>query len=259
MNENKNMFWGSFSAAQASDDRLLRHPEAIEMPRAEMFLASCSNILRNVYGYATAVEKGYATDVKGNPLPLFTYPAIEYLQQLDLKDKIIFEYGAGGSTLFWQQRAKAVISVENNPDWYKHLKPQLGENVQLFLVEGDDFPWSIERQPMQLDVIVIDSAGYRYDCGSAAINKLNRGGLIILDNADWHPNTAALLRQHGLLQVDMTGFKPGECHTSTTSLFFHREFSFNATAGRQPHYGMGAKLIHSADWDKPYAKRQSGS
>ena len=255
MSENKTMFWGSFSAGQASDDKLRRHPEAIEMSRAEMFLASCSNILRNKYGFTTAVEKGYAADANGKPLPLFTYPAIEYLQQFDLSNKSIFEYGAGGSTLFWQQRAKLVVSVENNPGWYNHLKPQLAKNVQLHLAQGDQFPWLIEQQTANFDVIVIDSAGYRYDCASVATNKLNQGGLIILDNADWHPNTAALLRQHGLLQVDMTGFKPGECHTSTTSLFFHREFNFTASAGRQPHYGMGAKLIHSADWDKPYAKR----
>lgn len=256
MADSKNMFWGGFSTGQASDNKLRRHPEAIEMSRSEMFLASCSNILRNVYGFTTAVEKGYATDAAGRPLPLFTYPAIEYLQQFNYSDKTIFEYGAGGSTLFWQQRAKTVLSVENNPGWYTHLKSQISENVQLHLVEGDEFPWFIEGQVMGFDVIIIDSAGYRYDCASAATKKLKKGGLVILDNADWHPNTAAFLRDQGLLQVDMTGFKPGECHTSTTSLFFHRDFNFSASAGRQPHYGMGAKLIHSADWDKPYAKRQ---
>lgn len=255
MSESKTIFWGGFSNAQAADDKLRRHPEAIEMSRAEMFLASCNNIMRNVYGFTQTVEKGLATDADGKPLPLFTYPTIEYLQQFDLRDKLVFEFGAGGSTLFWQQRAKAVVSVENNSGWYNHLKSQLSSNTQLHLVEGDEFPWFIERQAPNFDIIVIDGAGYRYDCASVAISKMSKGGLIILDNADWHPNTAALLRQQGLLQVDMTGFKPGECHTSTTSLFFHREFDFIAKAGRQPHFGMGAKLIHSVEWDKPYAKR----
>jgi hypothetical protein len=249
------VFWGGFNENQASGDRLKRHPEAIEMSKPEMFLASCINILRNVYGFNASVEAGFATDAKGNPLPLYTYPTIEYLVQFDLKDKTVFEFGAGASTLFWQERAKQVVSVENNQDWYQRLKPKLKTNATLLLATGDAFPWAIESLPQQFDIIVIDGAGYRYDCAVAALTKLAAGGMVILDNADWHPNTAAVLKQAGLLQVDMTGFKPCECHTSTTSVFFKRDFAFNTISNRQPEYGKGAKLIHSVDWDKPYAKR----
>lgn len=255
MTKEPTVFWGAFDTKQAADDRLRRHPDAVEMSKSEMFLASCTNILRNVYGFTKAIEQGTPLDIAGNPLPLLTYPAIEYLVQFDLSNKTVFEYGAGSSTLFWQTRAKQVLSVENNLNWFNHLKPLVRNNVNLILVQGDKFPWTIENTEQCYDIIVIDGAGYRYDCASAAVNRLCEGGLIVLDNADWHPNTAALLRAKGLLQVDMTGFKPGECHTSTTSLFFHRAFDFKPLNNRQPQYGMGAKLIHSVDWDKPYAKR----
>ena len=67
------------------------------------------------------------------PIPWFTYPAIDYIRQLDLSEKTIFEWGAGFSTLFWSSRAKSVISVETDPLWYSLLKPQLASNCELIL------------------------------------------------------------------------------------------------------------------------------
>lgn len=249
------MFWGNFTSAQANDDRLKRHPGAIEMSKGEMFLASCANILRNAYGFYRSTEQGVAQDENGQYLPLYTYPAIEYLYQFDYSDKRIFEYGAGASTMFWMERAAQVVSVENNPEWYSSLKPKLNSKTKLLFAEGDKFPFALEGEEGLFDVIVVDGAGYRFDCATVALSKLAKGGVVVLDNADWHPNTAKLLRDAGLIQVDMSGFKPCECHTSTTSIFMHRDFNFRTLESRQPSYAKGAKLIHSEDWDKPYAKR----
>ena len=33
------------------------------------------------------------------PIPWFTYPSIQYLDQLDLSEKTIFEWGSGNSSL----------------------------------------------------------------------------------------------------------------------------------------------------------------
>ncbi|MBY6063607.1 SAM-dependent methyltransferase [Pseudidiomarina sediminum] len=249
------MFWGAFSAEQSKNDRLKRHPQAVEMPKSEMFLAALTHILRHDYGFIRSVEIGEAQAQDGSPLPLFTYPAIEYLSQLDFRQSSVFEYGAGGSTHFWAARAKSVTSVENNAQWVAQLEEKLAENVHLIFRGGDAFPWTIEETEECFDVIVVDSAGYRYDCATAALKRLAKGGMIILDNADWHPNTAAQLRNADLIQVDMTGFKPGECHTSTTSLFLHRDFNLQSLHQQQPIFGRGAKWIHSEAWDKPYAKK----
>lgn len=247
-------FWGRYGAGLAEDD-LRRRPESIEMSRGEMCIAACTNILRNCYGVVRAADSNRPMDESGQPLPLYTYPAIEHLIQFDYRNKRVFEYGAGNSTLYWMQRAESVVSVENSPQWYAGLKPHLADNVTIHLEEGDGFPYCIERYGQPFDVIVIDGSGYRYDCAEIAITRLARGGLIILDNADWHHHTAALLKRSGLLQVDMTGFKPTEHHTSTTSLFLHREFDFPTLAPRQPAFGIGAKPAHSSAWDRPYAIR----
>ncbi|MGH6902452.1 MAG: hypothetical protein ACREIR_06910, partial [Geminicoccaceae bacterium] len=52
-----------------------------------------------------------------------------------------------------------------------------------------------------------------------AAEYLRPGGMIILDNADWHFETCKKLREHDLLQVDFAGFKPAHDDVQTTSVF----------------------------------------
>ncbi|SHI26259.1 O-methyltransferase [Ferrimonas marina] len=245
------MFWGELKPRDGNDEELARHPAVLSLSKGELYLAACSHILREDYGFVEGTNSDMPRDKQGNPIPKYTYPAIEYLTQFDYRQKRVFEFGSGGSTLFWQARAKAVTSIENNQAWYQKVMADKADNVTLLFAEGARYPQMITQLAEPFDVIVIDGAGHRYDCAQAALPFLADGGMIILDNADWHPNTAALLKQSGLLQVDMTGFKPTEHHTSTTSLFLKRDFDFPTREARQPSFGMGAKQLHSEAWDKP--------
>lgn len=247
------MFWGNFSNKQAETSNLSQHPGAIEMDKGNMYWFACCDILRSKYGFVDSTNQVSPVDADGSPIPLFTYPTIEYLEQLDFSNKTIFEYGAGNSTFFWMSKAKHIVSVDNSKSWYERLKSDLDKNVELILAQGDDFPWVIERYPDTFDVVIIDGAGYRYDCATAGLKKVSETGMIILDNSDWHPNTAECIRKAGLIQIDMSGFKPGECHTSTTSIFLKRGFNFEPRNLTQPSFSRGAKQIHSEPWDKPYA------
>ena len=136
----------------------------------------------------------------GMPIPWFTYPAIDYIRQLDFSEKTIFEWGAGFSTLFWSSRAKSVISVETDPLWYSLLKPQLGPNCELILATREVEQYSsLIHNKNQFDVIIIDGTGEsREACSRAAIPNLRRGGLIILDNSDLWLASSRILRDSGL-------------------------------------------------------------
>ena len=68
------------------------------------------------YGHFLTVKSGKAVDNDGSPIPWFTYPAIDYLKQLDFSEKDIYEYGAGYGSYFWANRAKSITSVENDKD-----------------------------------------------------------------------------------------------------------------------------------------------
>lgn len=45
-------------------------------------------------------------------------------------------------------------------------------------------------------------------------------GAIILDNADWYPRTAAMLRSADFKQIDFCGFGPFNAFNAATSIFF---------------------------------------
>lgn len=252
-NEAKRTLWGCFSTQDVETHSLELRPDVVAMSRGEMYLASCSNILRYGHGFVTSTNLSEPKDASGNWIPLFTYPCIEYLQQFDLLQKRVFEWGSGASTLYWMQRAKSVTSIENNRSWFEAMSGMKNEKVKLVLDETDQFPFRIRREAEQFDVIVIDSYGYRYDCAVEAIDKLAAGGIIILDNSDWHPMSASVLKKSGLIQIDFSGFKVTESHTSTTSIFLRRDFDFPTILPIQPVYCVGAKRIVSG-WDRPYAK-----
>jgi hypothetical protein len=191
-----------------------------------------------------SVRTRSSTDANGCPVPWYTYPAIEFLDQLDLSDRTVFEYGSGNSTRFWATRATSVVSIEDDETWCEELRPKLPKNCVLHY-EPDlrRFVDAIHQYPQGFDVIVVDGpvrGRTRQKCAAAALKHLKLGGLIILDNSDWLPESAAVLRDADLLQVDMSGFVPITEHTQTTSFFFHRECRLRARHQRQPAWSIGA-------------------
>ena len=209
--------------------------------------------LNEKYGYKQTTINQKPIDINHNPLPWFTYPAIEYLSQFDLSQKTIFEWGSGNSSLFFAKICKTIVSVESDKEWFNYVSQDLSENQKIFLVEEEKFSDFIDEKSIKYDIIIIDSLR-RYDCAVKAINHLNEGGLIILDNSDWHPNTSELLRNSGnLIEVDMHGFGPINSYSSTTSLYLHREFCFTPKENLQPTYSKAA-IRQISKYDYPFNK-----
>lgn len=82
-------------------------------------------------GWLKAKKEQAPVRADGTPLPWFTYGAIEFLQQVVRPTDRVFEYGAGYSTLWWQEHAAQIESVEHDIEWCERLKPRLAENVRL--------------------------------------------------------------------------------------------------------------------------------
>ncbi len=192
------------------------------------------------FGYGTAILRGEAVDKNGNLIPWFTYPCVEYLKQLDLRDKSAFEWGSGNSTLFLASRCKDVTSVENSEVYYEKNKSRLKNNVNLFLkTEPEDYVHAIADCNKQFDIIVIDGQE-RLACALLAINYLQKGGFIVLDNSDRYFETARFLGDRNLIQVDFSGFGALCDHTWVTSLFFDRDAKINSLYEKQPVWPIGA-------------------
>jgi len=183
---------------------------------------------------------GLIRSLNGEFWPWYTFPAIEYLSQIDFGKDAVFEYGCGSSTIFWAQRAKKVVSVEHDADWASKIRKIAPNNVEIVApLHGLDYPYALSKSEDRFDVIVIDGLK-RVECCRNLGKALKTGGLVILDNSDWYSTAASILRDLDLLQVDMSGWGPLNNYTWTTSIFFHRSFKKTSLDGRQPHYSRRA-------------------
>jgi predicted O-methyltransferase YrrM len=223
---------------------------SINSGNSSIYLKNVNKIIADEYGFAAAAEDGIPIDKNNNPLPLYTYPAIEYLASFDCVNKKIFEFGSGQSTLYWLEQGADIVSVENNQKWIDKLSANLiGKNHQyIFANTQDSYANSILEFPdSHFDLIIIDGIFSRYLCAKNVIAKIKKDGLVILDNSDWYPNTAKFLRENlDFIQVDFYGFRPSRPETAVTSLFFSRNFNFKIKSDRQPNYAIGGKIKHSS-------------
>jgi hypothetical protein len=178
-------------------------------------------ILEFDYGHERSRKEKKPVDANGNPLPWFTYPAIDFLSQFDFKNKAIFEYGCGMSTLFWLQREAVVYGVEDNPSWFNEVVKISEGKAHIKLLKEDDYVQAIKSLNLKFDLIVIDGKN-REACLYASLDYLNENGILILDNADRHPGLCKSVREKGFIEIDFHGFGPVNDYTWTTSLFFNK-------------------------------------
>ncbi len=189
--------------------------------RKESPLTKASKLLEFEYGHLKSKKNKKSIDAFGEPLPWFTYPAIDYLKQLDLSNLTMLEWGAGNSSLFFSKRVKEIYSIEHNKDWYGKVLEFNITNQKLFFAESDYAKKPAEFR-IPFDIILIDGIE-RENCANESFNILKKDGLIILDNSDRHPEIAANFRNLGLIEVDFHGFGPINDYTWTTSIFMQRD------------------------------------
>jgi hypothetical protein len=190
--------------------------------------------------------------------PKYTLPVVEYLDGIDFSKANVFEFGVGGSTLWWLKRCKTITAVDTSVEWIKKVEEDAAINqdrVQLLHRSASSAPWSINDKNVRqknFDVILIDGAFSRYDSARSAVEHLAPGGIILLDDADWYGRTSKFLRSQNLIQVDFHGMKPGDgAAWRATSLFLHREFT------PEPRPGMALPMVSrggialGSSWDRP--------
>jgi hypothetical protein len=156
-------------------------------------------------------------------LPWLTVLAKNYVEQyLKGKEKQnlkVFEYGSGGSSLFFLKYAEEVVSVEHNQAWFNKLsdriktketkawkghliKPEVLDDSLLYTLDpakpldyfssNTDYSNAtfkayasfIDSFPDQsFDLVLIDGRS-RPSCIYHSMRKVKKGGLLVLDNAE---------------------------------------------------------------------------
>ena len=196
----------------------------------------------NELGYKQSYKKKRSVNKNSQPIPWFTYPAFQFIHQLDLREKTVFEWGSGYSSLYFAKKVKNITSIENNKEWYLRIKKLQYTNMNLLFTNEDNYVQSITKEKEKFDIIIIDGK-FREECIKLAPNHLKNDGIIIVDNSDWYSNSLNILRVKGYIQVDFHGFGPLNHYTWTTSIFLSREYNFNSLNLRQPSTAVGG-IVH---------------
>ena len=197
-------------------------------------------ILSLQYGQFKTILDWNCVDAEGKEIPGYTYPATEFLNQLDFKNKTVFEYGSGNSTIFWSKRCKKIISVEDDKKWFDKIAKSLPENVDYrFTNDKDEYVNLPSSFNEKFDVIIVDG-NHRSECALVAALHLKSDGFIVLDNSDWYEATSNALREKDFIEIDMSGFGPINNYTWTTSIFLRRGVDLRPLADEQPKNCIGS-------------------
>ncbi len=254
MAEDPSEFWTWIKPGQSPGhdaDALRLNFNVLEVPRSEIFMLAAQEILARVLGFKHSADTRRATLGDGTPIPLMSYSLIEYLLGIDLSGFAVLELGGGQSTRFWSQRARSVHTFEHDGAWLNELELHALPNVELTLTGSDDYVDRLRALDAGYDIIVIDCSANRLECAKAVAPRLREGGMIILDNSDWYPNTAAHLRSLGLIQVDFADFRPDHSFRCTTSIFLHPKFRPVPAGGCLPAPALGGKHVSASNnWDQ---------
>tara|TARA_Y100001934_G_C12179761_1_gene690905 strand:+ start:242 stop:883 length:642 start_codon:yes stop_codon:yes gene_type:complete len=185
-------------------------------------------------GYFRSVFKMSAVTQDGKPLPWYTYPSIDFLNYRNYDDSKILEFGGGQSTLWWAKRAKSVVTLEGDKEWYEKLKNSIPGNVELHNVSTENKVNNILEvenvlEPLRssYNVIIIDGF-YRSEMIKICLRFLAEDGIIICDNAEGYGIYEGF-KDSGLCRVDFFGHAPGVVLPHATSIYFRpTSIVFNA-------------------------------
>jgi len=185
--------------------------------------------------------------------PWIAFAAIRYLESILTKNMHVYEYGSGGSTLFFAERVQEVISTEHNKDWYRQVLEEINRagitncHIRLFqpgpaasvkqdlsdpdayISSDDNYPGmsfreyasSIDSYPDRyFDVIFIDGRS-RPSCFKHAERKLKQGGYLILDNAEtrYYSYIHKSLGNNKWNKIEFVGLFPYIYHYSETCIW----------------------------------------
>ena len=163
------------------------------------------------------------------PLPWYTYPAIDFLNQRVYNGKKVLEFGGGQSSIYWGQKSESVLTFEADEKWWQRLTSTVPSNVKV--VKVNKYPKeeclksirnTLSVQPGKFDVIIIDGL-WREALVEISVEYLNKGGAILCDNTNNNGYGMHLKFPSGFSRIDFYGFVPAVVSRSCTSLFFSNE------------------------------------
>ena len=148
----------------------------------------------------------YGRSALANGEPWIVPESLTVLKSLIQPTWDVFEWGSGGSTVFWSRHCNLVVSIEHDANWRTRTTELLTrhgckDNWLIHLVPGvpdatgqmhhltsfRNYADSITKLgDRPFDLIYVDGeASCRSWCLEYALPRVCRGGVLLLDNSNW--------------------------------------------------------------------------
>jgi predicted O-methyltransferase YrrM len=168
-------------------------------------------------------------------LPWFSYGAIDFLETFLRVEMRVFEFGSGGSTIFFARRCANVESVEDHPDWAARVRERMAQlGLTNFAITECPFDFNhpdafAESRYLEqvrrgsYDVVVVDGADNDYSirprCFEAAEDQVNPGGIIVVDDS-WRYRQLRETRRARRVEIFET-VGPARYGVTSTDIYFY--------------------------------------
>jgi hypothetical protein len=165
--------------------------------------------------------------------PWLSFGAIAYMSDRLGPTSSVFEYGSGGSTLWFADRVGRVTSVEHDPDWRARVQREIERaqrgNASVMLREPTpalESPESFEHYARacetfpdeSFDLVLVDGKT-RLACLERAALKVRVGGLLALDDSEMPRLRPAFARFATWPSRSFEGLRPGSIARSQTTFW----------------------------------------
>jgi len=136
----------------------------------------------------------YGRQALTNKEPWIVPESLEHLRGLMMPDFKVFEWGSGGSTIWFAERCKELVSVDDHKKWFDIVLGWIRErdlrNVDLKFLPGK--PWHkyadaiLEYPEAHFDLVFVDGRrSVRARCIENALIRIKPGGTLLIDNSNW--------------------------------------------------------------------------
>jgi len=181
-------------------------------------------------GWFNSFSVKRSVDLKGAPIPWWSYGVIDFVEERLNKSMAVLEFGSGGSTTWLATRVDSVVSVENDLNWAKIVRSFVPSNAVVveLSVPGELKESDLPASNRSFDVLIVDALANRIDCATAGLPFLRPDGVVIWDNTDgrdW-PEIKALMATHGFKEISFSGVAPQEVAEDRTTIFYRNENVF---------------------------------
>ncbi len=170
-------------------------------------------------------------------LPWWSYSAIQEAKAVLNPQAEVFEFGTGGSTIFFAKRVRSVTAVEDDPAWQECVEQRLrARGRENYTIRLAALPSPDEADPRwepyvacldrAYDLIVVDGQDtpafgvegeIRTRCFFAAERWVRPGGIIVVDDSWRYPQ----LRARAKARRFRTFQGVGPCRVGVTSTDFY--------------------------------------